>query len=40
MELLEGNLEFFGRPTLAAIAGEAEGGAGPDPTGLGTEASS
>jgi 3-oxoacyl-[acyl-carrier-protein] synthase-3 len=40
MELLEANLEFFGRPTRPAIAGETDDGAGPDLTGLGREASS
>ena len=40
MELLEGNLEFFGRPARVEIAAGIEDGAGPDLTGLGREASS
>jgi 3-oxoacyl-[acyl-carrier-protein] synthase-3 len=40
MELLEANLEFFGRPTRTAIADETDEGTGPALTGLGREASS
>jgi len=40
MELLEANLEFFGRPTRTAIPGETDDGAGPGLTGPAREASS
>jgi 3-oxoacyl-[acyl-carrier-protein] synthase-3 len=40
MELLEANLEFFGRPTPTAIAGGTDDGGGPDLTGLRREATS
>ena len=40
MELLEGNLEFFGRPARATDEAGREGEAGPDLTRIGREASS